>query len=102
MESRLDLQSKLEELLGSENVYYQTPPSTGMNYPAIKYSKSKIESTHANNKKYLFNTRYDLIVISKRPDNPVIMKLLTEFEYCYYDRQYKVDNLYHDSLILYY
>ena len=101
LKTREQLQSKLEELLGSENVYYQRPPSNGLKYPAILYSKSKIASTYADNKKYLMNTRYDVIVIDKRPDNPVIKKLL-ELPYCDYDRAYKSDNLYHDSLILYY
>lgn len=101
MATREQLQSKLEELLGSTNVYYQSPPSTGMKYPAILYSKSKIDHKLANNKKYSLSTRYDLIVIDKRPDNPVINKLL-ELDYCSYDRQYKSDNLYHDSLTIYF
>lgn len=101
MGTREQLQSKLEELLGSENVYYQSPPSTGMKYPAILYSKSKIDYKLANNKKYSLNTRYDLIVIDRRPDNPVVNKLL-ELDYCSYDRQYKSDNLYHDSLTIYF
>lgn len=101
MGTRIQLQSKLEELLGSSNVYYQSPPSTGMKYPAILYSKSRLESVYANNNKYAIRTRYDLIVIDKRPDNPVINALMG-LPYCSYDRQYKSDNLYHDSLTLYY
>ena len=101
MGTRVQLQSKLEELLGSSNVYYQSPPSTGMKYPAILYSKSRLESVYADNNKYAIRTRYDLIVIDKRPDNPVI-KALMGLPYCSYDRQYKSDNLYHDSLTLYY
>ena len=101
MGTQEQLQSKLEELLGSENVYYQSPPSIGMKYPAILYSKSKIDSKYADNKKYSMNTKYELIVIDKRPDNPVIKELLS-LPYCSYDRAYKADNLYHDSLTLYY
>ena len=101
MKPRIELQSKLEEFLGSGNVYYQSPPSTGMKYPAIMYSKSKIDSTYADNRKYSMNTRYDVIVIDKRPDNPVIDKLLG-LPYSTHDRQYKSDNLYHDSITLYY
>lgn len=101
MGTQEQLQSKLEELLGSENVYYQSPPSIGMKYPAILYSKSKIDSKYADNKKYSANTKYELIVIDKRPDNPVIKELLS-LSYCSYDRSYKADNLYHDSLTLYY
>lgn len=100
MASRVDLQYKLEELLGSKNVYYQSPGDNGMNYPAIKYSKSDIKSTFADNKKYLNTKRYELTVISRTPDNPVIDKLL-ELPYCSFDRHYKANNLNHDVLVLY-
>lgn len=101
MASRLELQTKLEELLGSRNVYYQPPESIKMTYPAIVYSKAKIDTRVANNKKYNTIARYDITVIDRLPDNPVIMKLL-ELPYCSYDRQYKSDNLNHDVLTLYY
>lgn len=101
MGTRLELQNKLEELLGSRQVYYQPPESVKMEYPAIVYSKNNIRITKANNSIYLKMNRYDLIVISKRPDNPVIDKLL-DLPYCSYNRQYKSDNLYHDSLTLYF
>ena len=101
MASRLELQTKLEELLESRNVYYQPPESIKMTYPAIVYSKAKINTRVANNKKYNTITRYDITVIDRLPDNPVIMKLL-ELPYCSYDRQYKSDNLNHDVLTLYY
>lgn len=101
MGTRIELQSMLENILGSKNVYYQSPPSTGMKYPAIKYDKNRITSDYANNKKYRNKISYNLIVIDKRPDNPVIQKLL-ELPYCSYDRMYRSDNLYHDSLTLYY
>lgn len=101
MASRIELQQKLEELLGSKEVYYQPPESIKMSYPAIVYSKSKIETTKANNSTYLTNTRYDVVVIDKRPDNPVIHKLM-KLAHCSYDRFYKSDGLNHDSLTLYY
>lgn len=101
MANRLDLQSLLEELLGSRNVYYTPPESIKMQYPAIRYSKKKIESVHANDSKYLMRDCYELIVISRTPDHPVIKKLL-ELPYCSYDRPYVADNLYHDVLTIYY
>lgn len=101
MGTRLELQSKLEGLLKSGNVYYQPPETLKIDYPAIIYSKSKIDKDYANNAAYRLKTRYELIVIDKRPDNPVIQKLLA-LPYCSYDRQYKADNLNHDSLTLYY
>lgn len=105
MGTRLDLQMKLEELLGCRHVYYQ-PPDSGvcavkMEYPAIRYSKSKIDVQRANNSVYKKDYRYDLIVISRTPDHPVIEKLL-ELPYCSYGKHYIADNLHHDTLKLYF
>lgn len=101
MASRLELQTKLEELLGSRSVYYQPPTNINMGYPAIRYSKKSIESKYADNKNYSRMACYELIVISKTPDHPVIEKLL-ELPYCSYDRHYVADNLNHDVFTLYY
>lgn len=101
MADRLKLHSLLKELLGSENVYYQPPETIKMNYDAIRYSKKNIRSTYANNAKYSMLDCYELIVISRMPDNPVIKKLLA-LPYCNYDRHYVADNLNHDVLTIYY
>lgn len=95
------LQSKLEELLGSRNVYYQPPTSVQMQYPAIRYSKSTIDSKYANNSKYSSKTRYEITVIDRLPDNPVIEKLL-KLPYSSHERWYAADNLNHDVITLYY
>lgn len=101
MSSRIDLQSKLEELLGSRNVYYQPPSTVMLNYPAIIYSKTRISSKFANDAKYSKMNCYELIVIDRKPDNPVIDKLL-DLPYSSYDRHYESDNLHHDVITLYY
>ena len=101
MADRLKLHSLLKELLASENVYYQPPETIKMKYDAIRYSKKNIRSTYANNAKYSMLDCYELIVISKMPDNPVIKKLLA-LPYCNYDRHYVADNLNHDVLTIYY
>ena len=101
MASRQELQSKLEELLESEHVYYDPPESIKLEYPAIVYSKSKIDTKRADDTAYLFRTSYELTVISRRPDTPVVMRLLA-LPYCSYDRAYESDNLHHEVLTLYY
>ena len=101
MASRLELQSKLEELNGNRNVYYQPPASVKLEYDAIIYSKKDITSTYANDNKYSKSNCYEIIVVSRRPDSAVIDKLL-DLPYCSYDRPYVADNLYHDVLTLYY
>ena len=101
LKTRTELHTKLVELLGSANVYYQPPESLKLEYPAIVYSKEKIDINHADNSNYIKNRRYTLTVIDKKPDNPVIDKLL-ELPYCAYDRPYKSNNLNHDVLTLYF
>ena len=101
MASSLELQSKLEELLGSRNVYYQPPENLKMNYPAIVYSKTRPDVKRANDQIYLQKNRYEIIVISKSLDNPVMDKLIG-LPYCSYDRNYISDNLHHDVFTLYY
>lgn len=101
MASRLELQDKLEELLGSKNVYYQPPESVKMNYPAIVYSKNNIDKRAADDTAYLSHKRYEIIVIDKKPDNPVIDKLLV-LPMCRYDRYYVSDNLNHDVLTIFF
>ena len=101
MATRLELQSKLEELLGSRNVYYQPPESLKIEYPAIIYTKDKIDVYRAGNRKYITNNRYSITVIDKKADNPVIERIL-DLPYCSHDRNYKSDNLNHDVLTLYF
>ena len=100
MADRLELHSVLQELLGSSNVYYQPPESIKMQYDAIRYSKKTINSKYANDRKYSMIDCYEIIVISRLPDNPVIKKLLS-LPYCSYDRHYIADNLHHDILTIY-
>lgn len=100
MADRLELHSVLQELLGSSNVYYQPPESIKMQYDAIRYSKKIIDSKYANDRKYSMIDCYEIIVISRLPDNPVIKKLLS-LPYCSYDRHYVADNLHHDVLTIY-
>ena len=96
-----ELQAKLEELLGSRNVYYQPPESLKMKYPAIRYELSTIDSRNADNIKYSKNNRYEITVIDRLPDNEVISKIL-DLPYSSYDRRYQSDNLNHDVITLYY
>lgn len=101
MASRNDLQKELESLLGVRHVYYQTPESVKMEYPAIRYSRSDVETKFANDKPYAHKNRYEIIVIDKKPDNPVIDEIL-KLPMCTYDRHYTADNLHHDTMTLYY
>ena len=101
MASRLELQTVLEELLGSRNVYFQPPSSVQMKYPAIVYSLNPIKKLNANNAAYKLLKSYDLTVIDEDPDSEIPEKVLA-FPYCSHDRNFISDNLNHYVFTLYY
>ena len=101
MASRLQLQTELEELLGSKNVYYQPPASVKMSYPAIVYSRNDIRNDFANNDVYSQNRSYEVIVIDKNPDSEIVDKV-SQLPMCRFDRHYTSDNLNHDVFTLFY
>ncbi len=101
MASRLELQTLLETILGSRNVYYQPPESVKMSYPAIVYSRSKIGNIHANDLPYLQLHAYSVIVIDKDPDSEFV-DAISVLPYCEHVRHYTSDNLNHDVFTLYY
>lgn len=102
MASRLNLHEELCELLGSKNVYYQSPESVKMQYDAIRYELGGKDLKHANNKIYLNTNRYDGVVITRDPDTLIPDKLLAHFEMCSFGRPYTADNLNHYPFTLYY
>ena len=101
MATRLDLQNKLEELLGARHVYYQPTTSVKMEYPAIVYSRVKIWIDRADNSAYRLINKYEIVVIDRKPDSPVIEKLLL-LPYINHDNHYVSDNLHHDVFTLYF
>jgi hypothetical protein len=100
MKTRVALQSKLEEILGSENVYFQPPTNIKMTYPCIVYSRSTGYTKFADNSPWRCSLRYQIQLISKNPDHPAFEKLMN-LEMCTYDRHYTADNLHHDTFNIY-
>ena len=101
MGGRLKLQTLLEELLGSRNVYYQPPLSVSMKYPAIVYSRYDIRNEFANNSVYAQYPAYQVTVIDKNPDSECVKKV-SKLPMCSFDRHYTADNLNHDVFTLYF
>lgn len=101
MADRLDLQTMLEKLLGSQNVYYQPPESIKMSYPAIVYSRENIENEHADDNVYMQKCFYKVTVIDDDPDSKIVSKV-SKLPACRFNRHYTSDNLNHDTFILYY
>lgn len=100
MASRLELQSKFEELLNSRNVYYKPPASVKMKYPAIKYSLKDFDVKYANNSSYLSKPCYEVTLIDTNPDS-IYVELILKLPNCSFDRYYKADNLNHFTFTIY-
>jgi hypothetical protein len=101
MASRLELQSILESILGSRNVYFQPPSTIKMRYPAIVFSLSNIDVKHADDTRYLNHKRYELTYIDSDPDNENVEKILT-LPLCSFDRFYTSNNLNHYVFTIYF
>lgn len=72
---RLQLQTDLEVLLGSDHVYFQPPSSVKMAYPAIVYKRFDLETKFADNVPYDITWRYEVTYISRDPDSDIPEKL---------------------------
>lgn len=102
MASRLELQSKLEELLGSRNVYFNPPESLKMKYPCIRYSAESPDIKRANNGVYMFTRKYEGVVIDPNPDSVIAESILATFQMCSLGSPYPADNLNHFPFAIYY
>lgn len=98
---RLQLQSLLEELLGSGQVHYQPPPSLLMTYPAIVYNLDYGVSEFADNLPYNFSKRYQVTAIDRDPDSELPDKL-ARLPLCTMNRTYRSDGLNHFVFNIYF
>lgn len=100
MATRLELQSKLEDVLGSDHVYFQPPESIKMIYPCIEYHYAPGDSQFADNAPYIYRQRYQITVIDKNPDS-LIPNKMAALSMCIADRWFSSDNLNHWVFNLY-
>ena len=102
MHSRLSLHEELCVLLGSRNVYFQSPENVKMEYPCIRYKLSKADAKFANNKTYSLVHGYEIIFMDKDPDMDYIAKMHSMFSNVNFERCYIADNLNHWVFTLFY
>lgn len=101
MGQRLQLQSLLEEILGSRNVYFQPPEDFRMSYPAIVYNRDHQESLSADNSPYNRRKRYMITYIDQNPDSEIPDKL-TSLSMSTFVRHFTAAQLNHDIINLYF
>lgn len=101
MAERLELQALLEDLLGSENVYFQPPPNVQMSYPAIVYNRDWQYVDYADNSPYCRTLRYQVTVIDPDPDTSIFEKV-AELPLTAFVRHFTADRLNHDIFDVYF
>lgn len=101
MAQRLDLHALLKDILGSDQVYFQPPPSVQMEYPSIVYRRDYELTRFADDKPYATKKRYQVTVIDRDPDSDIRDKI-AQLQLCSFDRFYTSDNLNHDVFKLFF
>lgn len=101
MLNRLKLQTKLEELLGCRNVYFQPPSGFQLKFPCIIYELGIIQNRMADNKKYHMRSKYKITLIDDDPDNSYVELLLTELPRLQMINSFKTEGYYHYIFELY-
>lgn len=102
MATRLELQSELEEILGSSEVYYQPPSNKTLKYPCIIYDLSNTDVIPADNRKYIKTNRYHVKHLYKSLTNELKDTILDRFMMISHDNRMKVDGIYNDDFTLYF
>jgi hypothetical protein len=101
MAQRLELQALLVDILGTNDVYFQPPPTVQMKYPCIVYHRDYELVNHADDLVYKRRKRYLITIIDQNPDSGIPDKV-SELPLCVYDRFYTADNLNHDVYKLFF
>lgn len=94
--------SKLSKVLFEicENVYYQPPTGTHINYPCIVYDLDRPDVKYADNAPYALYDQYSLKYITRDPDDMTRNQIL-RLELCSADKPYVAENLYHYPFRIY-
>lgn len=103
MPTRLELQSDLKKILGTNYVYYQPPESIKLTYPCIVYSQDAPANYYADNRAaYKLTKKYSITYIDTNPDSDIIERMLNKFQFISAGSPYVSDNLNHYPFTLYY
>lgn len=94
MDQRLKLQTLLETILGSEEVYFQPGRNVTMDYPCIVYNVDGLDTQWADNLAYKQDVEYQVVVIDRDPDNST-WRAVGALPKCSFQRSEIVENLNH-------
>jgi hypothetical protein len=99
MAPRVELQSALESI--TENVYFQPPQNSQIQYPCIIYERDGSDAGRADNVLYRHTRRYQVTVIDRNPDSE-LPDMVEGMPLCRFDRFFTADSLNHHVFNLFF
>jgi hypothetical protein len=100
LDRRKEFNGILEQLLGSDHVYFQPPEDRTMEYPCIVYERDNPSLEPADNFPYAVTQGYQVTLIDGNPDSDVVDKLLA-LPFCAFNRHFATSGLNHDVFVIY-
>lgn len=101
MSKRMLIRQILTEAIRKSNedykLFYNPTSNTILTYPCILYKRTGIRQRHADNVRYHSHEVYQITIIDKRVETPILPQLL-ENQYCVYENEFIVDNMHHTIL----
>lgn len=101
MDRRLELHQVLLDVSKLDRVYYQPHENIKLVYPCIVYSLDGIKSEFADDFNYIGNRQYQVTLMTRDPDSPIVERLMT-LQSCTFSTTFVKDGLYHYIFRLYY
>jgi hypothetical protein len=96
LQTRLDLQALLEDVLGTDyKVYFQPPNNLTLTYPCVRYQRDDAHVDFGDNFPYRRMWRYQVMVITRKPDDPAV-EIIANLPLCHFEQHYVAENLNHD------
>ncbi len=83
MDKRLKLSEILNSIKGVKKVYFDPPTNTKMEYPCIRYELSDRNANFADDDRYIKNSEYVVIFITRSPSQATeVCNQLESIKYC--------------------
>ena len=101
IERRQILHNILEDIVSdyandkTPRVFYNSPGNKLISYPCIIYRQVSLRPRFADNRKYYTSTTYELQVLHRLPDDPIIDDIYDRINSSVFLNSYTMDNIIH-------
>lgn len=92
--TRLEFNGVLKGILGTNQVYFQSPENVKMKYPAIVYELNDIQNVYADDLTYLRHKSYSVTLMDKNPDSEFV-EAIADLPKCKFNRFFVSENINH-------